>query len=45
VRLVQLGKRRTVKVNPALLDGTAEAMSDADAPDIVTAPARAGWND
>jgi hypothetical protein len=45
VRVVQLGKRRSIKVNPALLDGTAEVMSDADAPDIVTAPSPAGWND
>jgi hypothetical protein len=45
VRVVQIGRRRTVKVNPSLLDGSAEVMSDADAPDIVTAPARAGWND
>jgi putative DNA primase/helicase len=45
VRVVQLGKRRTVKVNPALLDGTAEAMSDDDAPEITPrAAAPAIWN-
>jgi putative DNA primase/helicase len=44
VRVVQIGKRRAVKVNPALLDGSAEAMSDADAPDIDPAPRAAGWN-
>lgn len=42
-RVLQLGKRRTLKVNPALLDGS-EAMSEADAPDIVPAPPRAVWN-
>ena len=45
VRVVQIGRRRSVKINPALLDGTAEAMSDDDAPDIA-APERpaARWN-
>jgi putative DNA primase/helicase len=42
-RILQLGKRRTLKVNPALLDGS-ETMSEADAPDIVPSPARAVWN-
>jgi hypothetical protein len=45
VRVVQLGKKRTVKVNPALLDGTAETMSDDDAPEIAPRTAPAGWND
>jgi putative DNA primase/helicase len=44
VRIVQAGRRRTVKVNPALLDGTAEAMSDDDAPDIAPHTAPAIWN-
>jgi putative DNA primase/helicase len=44
VRVVQIGKRRSVKINPALLDGTAEAMSDDDAPDIEPRAAPAGWN-
>jgi hypothetical protein len=44
VRVVQLGRRRTIKVNPALLDGTAEAMSDDDAPEIITRPPPAIWN-
>jgi hypothetical protein len=41
---MQLGKRRSIKVNPALLDGTAEAVSDADAPDIDTTARPAAWN-
>jgi hypothetical protein len=45
VRVVQLGKKRVVKVNPALLDGTAEAMSEDDAPEIAPRTAPAGWND
>jgi hypothetical protein len=44
VRVVQLSKRRTIKVNPVLLDGTAEAMSDADAPDIDATARPAAWN-
>jgi Protein of unknown function (DUF3987) len=44
VRVVQLGKRRSVKINPALLDGTAEAMSDDDAPDIAAPQPAARWN-
>jgi hypothetical protein len=44
VRVAQLGRRRIIKVNPALLDGTAEAMSDADAPDIDAAARPAAWN-
>jgi hypothetical protein len=46
VRVVQLGKRRSVELNPALLDGTAEAMADADAPDIAPSrpAANGGWN-
>jgi hypothetical protein len=43
VRVVQLGRRRTIKVNPALLDGTAETMADADIPDGPAAPAPK-WN-
>jgi hypothetical protein len=45
VRVVEIGRRRSVKLNPALLDGTAEAISDDDAPDIA-APQRpaARWN-
>jgi hypothetical protein len=42
-RVVQLGKRRIIELNPALLDGSADAMSEADAPDIAP-PVRAGWN-
>jgi hypothetical protein len=45
VRVVQHGRRRSVKINPALLDGTAEAMSDDDAPDIsAPQPAASRWN-
>jgi hypothetical protein len=44
VRIVQLGRKRSIKINPALLDGTAQSMSDADIPEIVTAPPRAAWN-
>ena len=45
VRVVEIGKRRSVKLNPSLLDGTAEAMSDDDAPDIASPrPAASGWN-
>jgi putative DNA primase/helicase len=43
VRVLQLGRRRSVQLNPALLDGTAEAMADVDIPDIVPAGA-AAWN-
>jgi putative DNA primase/helicase len=42
VRLVQDGKRKRLKVNPALLDGTADA-DDSEAPDEPP-PARKGWN-
>lgn len=44
VRVVQRGKRRTIKLNPVLLDGTTEAMSDADAPDIDASSRPAAWN-
>jgi putative DNA primase/helicase len=43
-RVETIGKRRTVKVNPALLDGTADAMSEADAPDLMPAQPGSGWN-
>jgi putative DNA primase/helicase len=41
-RLVENGRKRTVMINPALLDGTAAELDD-DAPDVpMVAPAR--WN-
>jgi hypothetical protein len=43
-RVETIGKRRTVRVNPALLDGTADAMSEADAPDLMPAQPGSGWN-
>jgi putative DNA primase/helicase len=42
-RIVQLGKRRLLKVNPALLDGSAEVIADADAADLGARTHAPGW--
>ena len=41
-RLDQLGRRRFVKINPALLDGSTLDDDDADAPELPARTARAG---
>ena len=43
-RVKSIGKRRTIKVNPALLDGSAQDDDDAEAPELPARTARAGWN-
>jgi putative DNA primase/helicase len=42
-RLVENGRKRTVMINPALLDGTAERLPDDDRSDAPMAP-RPAWN-
>jgi putative DNA primase/helicase len=43
-RVESIGKRRTITVNPALLDGSAQDDDDAEAPELPARTARAGWN-
>ena len=42
-RVESIGRRRTIKVNPALLDGSAQDDDDAEAPELPARTARAGW--
>src|SRR5262245_10308953 len=42
-RRVEIGRKRLVEINPALLDGTAERLSDDDLPDVPMM-AQAPWN-